>query len=134
MNRYRAEIHGRLIEARGGSFSSQEVLVDGRAVERGWLDMLTDRPFRFEITGDDGRTHAVEVLWTSKRKSLGLKQQVCISVDGVERARLDPLPDHAAPGLCVNCGYALSGLAAENGEIRCPECGRHTSARTAGLA
>lgn len=28
--------------------------------------------------------------------------------------------------VCPRRGYALKWLEAENGEIKCPECGRHT--------
>jgi Zn finger protein HypA/HybF involved in hydrogenase expression len=53
---------------------------------------------------------------------------VAISVDGVERCRLEPVDPKKPPSVCHNCGYSLHGLPVENSEVRCPECGRHCSA------
>lgn len=134
MLRYQIEVLGHLVEARYNNFSAREVLVDGRPVRRSWIDIFLDRDFRFDLTDDQGRAHAVEIRWTARRRFLGLRQQVIVAVDGQDRAVLDPVPPTARPGRCLHCGYELKGLEPVNGELRCPECGRHTPARMAGLA
>lgn len=133
MTRYRMELHGHLIEVRHDSFSMGEVLVDGRPQRRSIIDALLDRPLRFEIKDERGTPRWVEIRWIQTARSLGFRHRLAISVDGIERAMLEPEPQSAGAGRCLNCGYALAGLTPVNGEVKCPECGRHTSARLAGL-
>lgn len=134
MPRYRIELHGHLIEARYSSWSMGDVLVDGRPLPRSMWATVFERPVHFEITDEHGKPRAVEVRWLQSARTLGLGRRVAISVDGVERAILDSEPESTAgPGRCLHCGYALSGLTPANGEVQCPECGRHTSAKIAGL-
>lgn len=134
MNVYRLEIHGHLIEARYSDFGSRQVLVNGRRIERGLLDGMLGRAFHFDIVDERGGTRHVEVLWVSPARALGLTPRVRFSVDGVERATLEAERTSRGAGRCANCGYALDGLRPENGEFKCPECGRHTSVKVAGGA
>jgi hypothetical protein len=133
MSRYRAEIHGHVVEARENGLGSREVLVNGRVVKRAWLGALLDRPILFDLRDGQGTIHAVEVRWEVRPRSLGLRYQIRVLVDGVDRAVLDPVSDVTRPGTCVNCGYALAGLAVVDGEVRCPECGRHSAAKSVGI-
>jgi len=140
MQFYRCEIHGRLIEIRRGDFGGETVLVDGRPVSRrpfaGVIGVAGGSHF-FEIEGQDGATHHVEVrLEDAMSISLrALKRELfsgnvfVVSVDGRERCRLMPMKRGDEPTLCPNCGYDLRNLPVENEEVRCPECGRHTPAR-----
>jgi predicted Zn-ribbon and HTH transcriptional regulator len=57
---------------------------------------------------------------------------VRVLVDGADRAIMQAFKPEA-PLCCANCGYSLQGLTPQNGEVRCPECGRHTSATMLGL-
>lgn len=128
MKRYRTEIHGHVLEAREGDWGGREVLIDGRQVTGTRLSAFLGRPLRFDLRDDSGQVRAVEVRWAERPRSLGLRSQVRVSVDGLERAVLDAIPDGQLPGVCPHCGYDLKGLPADNGEVRCPECGRHTAA------
>ncbi len=120
---FRTVIHGHVIELRRTDFSSEEVLVNGRtASHRPWWSILPSS-HHFDLPDESGRTRHVEV--SARDLSLG-KLRMFVLVDGAERARVPPLDARKPPELCVNCGYALSDLPAENSEIRCPECGRHT--------
>lgn len=134
MPRYRIELHGHLIEARHNSLSMGEVLLNGRPLPRSMWSAVLERPVHFDITDEHGKSRAVEIRWVQTARSLGLRHRVAVSVDGVERALLDPEPEAASgPGRCLHCGYALKGLTPTNGEVQCPECGRHTSAKIAGI-
>ena len=128
MKTYRTELHGHIIEARQGDLGTDRVLVDGRIVSTKLLGGWYGASHFLEITDEQGRTHHVEVGWVDRSK-LGLgKYRMTIKVDGVERGEFGPVdPAHMA-GSCHHCGYPLRGLPIDNQEIRCPECGRHTSA------
>lgn len=133
MRVYRAEIHGRLIELRQGGMGGQKVLVDGRVVSEKPFAGIAGASHFFDITDDAGAERPVEVRLIDTSK-LGIgKYQVILSVEGRERCRLAPIDPNAPPLACRNCGYSLASLPIENGEIRCPECGRHTSATAIGL-
>lgn len=135
MRIFRTEIHGHLIEIRHGDFGSEEVLVNGRSISRkpfaGWLPLTSHH---FDLPIAEGGTRHVEVKVYAPSAGLGLSFRVRVLVDGVERAILTPEGKNARAGKCTNCGYTLAGLAPENGEVRCPECGRHTPAAFVGAS
>jgi hypothetical protein len=134
MSRYQTEIHGHVVEAREDGLGNRELLVDGRVMHRAWLGAWLGRSLTYEVRDERGANRAVEVRWVSRPGSLGMRQQVRVLVDGIDRVVLDPLPERQPPGRCPNCGYELRGLGAENGEVKCPECGRHASAKLLGQA
>jgi hypothetical protein len=128
MKVYRTEIHGHLLEARNSEWGSETVLVDGRQVSSKPLAGIWKSSHHFDLQDEDGRTRHVEVHWLDVSK-LGLgKYRVVINVDGVERCRLDAIDLSVPPSTCPHCGYSLNGLPVVNSEVRCPVCGRHSSA------
>ncbi|MCC6321643.1 MAG: hypothetical protein IT438_09455 [Phycisphaerales bacterium] len=132
MKFYRIDIHGHLIEAREGEYGRREVLVDGRPVPWSWWSRFLNRSVHIDLTDEQGRSRHVEVLWVAPTKFLGLTSRVRFSVDGVERAVLEAERGQKGPGVCPACGYSVRGLPVENGEVRCPECGKHASAKLVG--
>lgn len=137
MYQYHMELHGRLLECRASDWGSESVLVDGRLVSNkvlaGWWTGLGGTvSHRFTIRDEGGAERHIEVRWETRPRSLGLAQQVRVVVDGRERAVLDVVKSKG-PGCCANCGYSLAGLEVADGEVKCPECGRHTDATAAGL-
>jgi hypothetical protein len=132
MKVYRGEVHGNLIEARLSELGSEQVLLNGREVSSRSLAVLRPGSHFFDITDESGKTRHVEVRRQDISK-LGLgRYRIVISVDGVERCRLEPIDTRRPPDVCGNCGYQLRGQPIESGEIKCPECGRHTSAAALG--
>jgi len=103
------------------------VLVDGRVVSTKALGGWYGASHFFDIEDEDGTTRAVEVGWVD-RSGIGLYTRMQLVVDGVERVQLKPLAANYNTQHCPHCSYSLKGLKAENHEIRCPECGRHTAA------
>lgn len=128
MKVYRTEIHGHLIEARSSDWGSETVLVNGRQVSSKPLAGLFRSSHFFDLKDEQGQQRHVELRWQDVSK-LGLgKFRVVVNVDGMERCRLDAIDLTIPPNTCTYCGYSLQGLPVENNEIRCPECGRHSSA------
>ena len=128
MKTYRTELHGHILEARSTDWGAEQVLIDGRIVSSKWLAGLWHTPHFFDLTDENGLSHCVEVRWMDVSK-LGLgSYRVVILVDGQERCRLEPIDANKPSNVCAYCGYSLNGLPIENNEIRCPECGRHSSA------
>jgi hypothetical protein len=125
---YRAEVLGRLIELRLGEFGGEEVLVDGRPVSRRAFAALMGGSHHFDVTDAAGRVRHVEVDARHESRRLGLGVEVVVNVDGVEFGFLRPVDGSRPPGRCLHCGYDLRGLDEVNGEVRCPECGRHCAA------
>lgn len=126
MQRFRAELHGRRVELRVGDFGGQELLIDGRVVSsRPFAGCFSLSPSSHaDLVGDDGLARHLE-LRVEHSGWARHKVRVRLIVDGEDRALIEPLP-LTDPTLCVNCGYTLRGLPIELGEVRCPECGRHT--------
>lgn len=126
MRSYRTRIHGHAIEVREGDFGGQTLLVDGAVVwtraMAGWWPSRTG--MMFTLTDEAGRSRRVEVLIVTAGK-LGIDRELLVNVDGEERCRVKASKASDAALKCLHCGYDLKGLAVENGEIRCPECGRH---------
>lgn len=121
-------LHGRRLEVRLGDFGGEEVLLDGRIVAKDPYAGLSHPSHFFEIDDEQGRARHVEVKRRDLSK-LGLgKYRFFVLVDGVERARLEPVDPTTPPTICPNCGYDLAGLPIEADEVRCPECGRHQPA------
>jgi DNA-directed RNA polymerase subunit RPC12/RpoP len=128
MKVYRTELHGHIIEARSTDWGAEHVLVDGRIVSNKLLAGLWHTPHFFDINDEQGNPRLIEVRWLDVSK-IGLgTYRVVINVDGQERCRLEPIDTSKPANVCAYCGYSLRGLPVENSEIRCPECGRHTSA------
>lgn len=130
---FRTTIHGHAVELRRGDLAGETVRVNGRTVSRSPMAGLgIGREHEFDVTDDQGRARHVLVMVESApgvRGSLGLKLRMRVQVDGVDRALIDGQTlSEKTLGCCRNCGFSLDGLTAENGEIRCPECGRHTPA------
>jgi hypothetical protein len=128
MKTYRTELHGHIIEARSTDWGAEHVLVDGGIVSSKRLAGLWHSTHFFEMADENGRSRRVEVRWVDVSK-IGLgTYRVVINVDGQERCRLEPIDANKPANVCAHCGYSLMGLPVENSEIRCPECGRHSSA------
>lgn len=122
-----------MIEGRFGDWGGETVLVDGRPVsQRSLAGWIGSGSHFFEIVDEHGRSRHVDVRFEAPSLGIG-RTRLAISVDGIERARLDPVSDSRQAQMCLNCGYALVGLPVENGEVRCPECGRHSNATMLGL-
>jgi hypothetical protein len=133
MKVYRTEVHGNLVELRLGELGNEQVLLNGRPISRRPLLVFGPYSHFFDVTDEAGEARHVELRRQDLSK-LGLgKYRVLVVVDGVERCRLEPLDLRVPPDVCANCGYSLRGQQVEAGEIKCPECGRHTSAVVTGL-
>jgi hypothetical protein len=128
MKIFRTEILGHIIESRQGDLGRNRVLVDGQIVSTKLFGGWYNASHFIEIEDEDGKTRHVEVGWVDRSKLKIGRYRMRISVDGVERGEVTPIDPSRAPGSCNNCGYSLKGLMITNGEIQCPECGRHSSA------
>ena len=128
MKIFRTEVHGHIIEGRQGDLGCDRVLVDGKIVSTKMLGGWYNASHFLEIEDEEGKTRNVEVGWVDRSKLMIGRYRMKISVDGVERGEVTPIDSNREPGSCINCGYPLKGLTVENGEIRCPECGRHSLA------
>ncbi len=129
MRSYRTEVLGHIIEGRQYDIGRDIVLVDGRIVSTKWFGGWLLASHFIDITDAAGRLRAVEVSWVDRSKfGLG-KYRMTVKVDGVEHAEVEPVDPTRTLGTCHNCGYDLRGVKAQDGEIKCPECGRHSSAR-----
>jgi len=128
MHIFRTVIHGQLIEFRHGDFGGETVLVNGVARASRPLGGWWRKPHYFTIEDETGKDRQVELRLIDISK-LGVgNYRMVVSVDGRERCRVEAINDRQAANVCGNCGYSLEGLPVENHEVRCPECGRHTSA------
>ena len=128
MKIYRVVIHGHIVEARTNELAAEYVLLDGRVVSTKPFAALYQAAHFFDLEDEQGKTRHVEVRWTQRSK-LGLgKFHVQVNVDGVDRCKLKSIDASKGPDCCTNCGYSLLGLPVENGEARCPECGKHMDA------
>lgn len=126
--RFRTRVHGHNVELRLSDLGGEEVRVNGRVVSRRPWAGLTGSGCEFELTDEKGASRHVEVRVVAPKAGLTLTRCVEVQVDGELRATLSPTAEGRTSGCCENCGYALTGLPVENGEIRCPECGRHSLA------
>ncbi|MGQ0626916.1 MAG: hypothetical protein ACT4PL_02310 [Phycisphaerales bacterium] len=124
---FRASILGHAVELRYGDFGGQQLLVDGRLVQDRPFAGLFGRSCFSDLTDPLGKVHAVEFRVVSGG-TLGLRSQMVVHADGHHVATVKASKASAAPSRCVHCTYDLRGLSPENGEVRCPECGRHSSA------
>jgi len=120
---FRTTIHGHRVEFRLGDFGGESIVVNGREVSSIAINWNSRGHF-IELSDEEGKPRAVEL----RRQSRNFRYEVIVSVDGQVRAVLLAEKDSSRPSCCANCGYELAGLPVENGEKRCPECGRHTSA------
>jgi hypothetical protein len=125
---YRTQLHGHIIEARQGDLGCDRVLIDGKVVSTKYLGGWYGASHFVEIEDEAGKVRHVEISWIDRSRLKVGKYRMCLTVDGVVRGEIEPTDPGLAPGSCTHCGYSLEGLNAENQEIRCPECGRHTSA------
>jgi hypothetical protein len=130
---YRIELHGHLVELRSGGWGGETLLLDGRPVSRKPMAGFYSASHGASLTDEHGRTRLVETRWLDASRGLGFRYRVLVLIDGAPRCILDPVDERARPGCCPHCGYALAGLAPDNGEVRCPECGRHSSALQLGF-
>jgi len=128
MQIFRTVIHGQLIEFRLGEWGGETLLVNGQPIADRPFGGWWRKPHYFSLKDEDSHERRVELrLLDVSRFGVG-KYRLVVSVDGHERARVEPADDKRVPNTCANCGYLLAGLPVENSEVRCPECGRHTSA------
>ena len=132
MKIYQVIIHGHLIEARTNELGAEFVFLDGCIVSSKLYAGLYQAMHFFDLEDEQGKTRHIEVRWT-KRSKYGIgKYHVQVNVDGVERCKLKSIDTNKESDCCTNCGYSLKGLKAENAEVRCPECGKHTDAALIG--
>lgn len=126
---FRTTVHGHRVEMRLNDFGGQVVLVNGRQVSSKPFAAWS-RPSHFLTLADEtGRERAVELRLVPRR--LGLSAELEVLVDGDARGTIEAVKPSARAGRCINCGHDLSGLQPANGEVRCPECGRHSAAPAA---
>lgn len=123
---FRTILHNQRVEVRRGDFGGLEVLVNGRVVSSRPFASWTTRPYIIPLTDEAGHERAVELQVVSAK--MGFSMALVILVDGQVRARLMPERLVHKPEVCANCGHPVVGLKAVNGEVQCPECGRHTPA------
>ena len=126
---YRTLIHDRILEVRRDMLGRERVLVDGVEVSYKPFNRFLGHPHFFKIQGKDGVSRHVEARLDAGQWTLN-RFRAFILVDGVERARLEPLDTSKPLEICTNCGYNLTGLPVDNNERRCPECGRHSLAHS----
>jgi DNA-directed RNA polymerase subunit RPC12/RpoP len=128
------ELFGRLIEVQESDLGAQTVLLDGRVVSRkpfaGWIGAS-----HFLELYEDGAEHVVEI----RRGHTGLRfTSVQIRVDGRLREVLKHKVGQGKSTNCPYCRYSLLGQRPVSetapDEIRCPECGRHTTLGALGLS
>lgn len=126
MKSARMNIFGKRVEVRIAGLFQCAVLIDGRPFksERWWTAGLASKSLFFEMEDEQGVRRNMEACITP-----GLfKDTVRVLADG---RLLHQMKTDSAPGedhVCRHCLYPLEGLTPENGEYRCPECGRHTPA------
>jgi hypothetical protein len=125
-NTFRTVLHGRLVEFRHGDLAGETVLLDGRIISSKPFAGLYSPSHFFNIIDEHGKTRHIEMKVQFRWH--GMSARVRVSVDGVPRAVLEPARASERLGCCIACGYELKELAAENGEVKCPECGKHTPA------
>lgn len=127
------ELFGRFIEVQETDLGGQTVLMDGRVVSRrrlaGWFGAS-----HFLDLDEGGARRRVEI----RRGHTGLRfTSVQVRVDGRLREVLKLKAGEAKSTSCPHCAYSLVGQrpVSENApdEIRCPECGRHTTLGALGL-
>jgi len=130
--RHICEIHGHIVEGRLGYLGGQAVILDGKLVSNQPFAGLGSPGHFFEIIDEHGKPRNVEVRFGLT--PLGFNAAMTISVDGIQRARI-PGASKDAPvrPVCRWCGYALEGLKPDRGEVKCPECGRHTRSTELGI-
>lgn len=127
----RHDLMGHLLEVREGERGEHIVLVDGRVVSvkrYGWW--MGGSSHFFDLADAEGVTHHIEVQIGAWKFT---KTPAVVLIDGVERVALELVGQKRAMRLCAHCGYSMAGLRVENGEVRCPECGRHSSVAALGL-
>ena len=123
---WRTAIEGLVVEMRWSGWGSEELLGDGRTVARRRLGLRT-KVVRADVVDAAGRPRRLEVTVAEAGGWRIGSYVLLVSLDGVPRARLEPLENPGEPArACLHCGYSLAGLEAAHGEIRCPGCGRHT--------
>lgn len=130
---FRGEVLGCLVELRIGSGGGEIVLVDGALLSRKpWAYLTGQHEHYFGVEDADGETRNVEVRVEDRSGGLQAALRVVVNVDGEAFTVLPEVDAPARYTRCGHCGYDLHGLEAQNHEVRCPECGRHTSAKLLG--
>jgi len=128
------ELFGRFVEVQETDWGAQTVLMDGRVVSRkplaGWLGAS-----HFLDLDEAGTTRRVEI----RRGHTGLRfTSVQVRVDGRLREVLKLKAGAGKSTACPYCAYSLVGQQPVSDtapdEIRCPECGRHTTLGALGLS
>lgn len=118
-------LFGKLIEARVNGYGGRTLLVGGRFKARKWSFLgLLPTSFFFDMEDAEGAVRAVEVCVVPG--SFNLLMRVLADGHLIEEVKMT---SKTQPDLvCRHCLYSLKGLTPQNGEYRCPECGRHTPA------
>ena len=94
---YRTSICGHVVEARLGELLSEQVLVDGRIVSSRPFAGLVRGSHFFDLEDERGDRHHVEVRRVDLSK-IGLgRYRMVITVDGIERCRLEPIDPSRPP-------------------------------------
>ena len=125
---FRGEVAGRLVDVRVGVWGNQTVLVDGKVVsDKGWAGLWGSVSHFFTMADAEGRQRNTEVRLVDRSGGLQVSLRVEVLLDGRLARPILEVGSEEAAGLCPRCRYSLDGLEEENGEIKCPECGRHTA-------
>lgn len=124
---FRGEVAGRLIDVRVGAWGDQTVLCDGAPVsKKAWAGFTGSTSHFFKLKDEEGKERNAEVRLVDRSGGFMMALRVEVSLDGRVVMRIHEVGGEEARNTCPRCGYSLEGLEAVNGEIKCPECGRHT--------
>ncbi len=129
---HRGIVHGNIIDLRTDNWGREFVLLNGKRVSK-HLAWLGSPSHLFTLLDESGKVHNVEVRRVDRWGGLGGVRGFLLAIDGVERGMLESMPSAAPADRCLNCGYSLESLPVTNGEVRCPECGRHRAAAFMGV-
>jgi len=127
----RFDLLGRVLEVREGDFGDHLVLVDGRVVSHKSMGFWVGGSSHFfELASEEGEKLHIEVQVRGWRFRF---TPAFLLADGAELAALELVSRRHMQRRCPYCVYSLVGLTVENNEVKCPECGRHSSLAVLGL-
>lgn len=124
---HRGVVHGHVIDVRDNGWGTETVLVNGAQISQK-SSLLSTPSHLFTLTDEHGRTRNVEIRAIVRLAGLLGVRGYLVMVDGVERGILDRTALGESIDRCLHCGYSIGNLPVVNGEVQCPECGRHRDA------
>lgn len=130
--RHLGVVHGNIVDVRSDGWGNETVLLNGASVSKKSA-VFTVPSHLFTITDEAGKTRNVEVRRVERLGGLFGIRGYLVAVDGVDRGLLKPFGSTQPTDRCLQCGYELANLRVVNGEVQCPECGRHREAELLGM-